>query len=342
MLRTYALAWAGLLGSLSLLTSGLAHAGLSNEELTHLSSSVVKVRTETRLGDQGIGSGAVVSPNHVATSCHVIAGARGVSISKFGKSFAPVAVKADWKRDLCILKFDDLPLAAIPLGDSEELRYEQEVIAVGFPNNARKPQPSFGSIKALYPMDDSVIIRTSAGFRIGSSGGALLNDEGKLIGLTTFKSPGRSSYFYSLPVAWVKQLLDAPDSTLTAADQPPFWAKPEAEWPMFMRVVTPLMTEQWAALEQLAQQWQQQERTNAEAHYYLGLAQQQQQKLNSAEQHLKQCIALNSLHAGAYYQLGLIALARGNQHEVTRIAGILDTLDSEAAAALGKAQEKPI
>jgi len=310
----------------------------TDEQIIQLDNSVVKVHVNDKNGDQGIGTGVVVSENHVATSCHVIANALSVRVAKEGRRYEPIALKADWHHDLCILKFDDLPLKPLPLGDSADLKYEQEVFSLGFPQNSPGPQPSFGYIKALFPLDDSVVIRTSAAFRLGASGGPLLDNEGKVIGITTFKSPGRfDSFYYSLPVKWVQQLLTQPDILISAQKEPPFWDVPEEQRPFFMQIVPPLKEEMWGHLEQLAKTWCEKENVNAEAWYCLGLAEYHQKNTKDATEHLQKAIALNKQHSAAYLLLGLIAAEQGNKEETQRIGLILSALDTEAAETLEKA-----
>ena len=77
----------------------------SRELLIKLNSSVVKVNVATKNGGHGVGSGVVVAKDHIVTNCHVVANAQGVHVTKYGNSYAPFALLADWENDLCILKF---------------------------------------------------------------------------------------------------------------------------------------------------------------------------------------------------------------------------------------------
>ena len=105
-----------------------------NPELAYrLKASVAKVHVITKTGGHGVGTGVVVGKDLVATNCHVLANASGIKISKFGDSHAPVAIKADWKHDLCILRFKYLELAPVELGDSENLKYEQAIFFYSIP-----------------------------------------------------------------------------------------------------------------------------------------------------------------------------------------------------------------
>jgi len=264
-----------------------------------LKPSVVKIHVINPQGHHGVGSGVVVAEDHVATNCHVVANAQGVRISKYGESFAPVGIKADWKHDLCLLKFQGLDLPAVKLGSSKQLQYEQAVFTISFPNNAKKPLTTYGEVTALYPYDNGNIIRATADFRMGGSGGPLFTDDGTLVGLVTLKSPGRNAFYYNIPVDWVKPLLEQPMQTMAEQREPPFWDVPEAQRPYFMRVVHPIQTEDWKTLEAISTAWVTEQPECAEAWYALGLAQQQLGKLESADYNLHQAIALNLVHPEA-------------------------------------------
>lgn len=301
------------------------------EFILALSNSLAKVYVVDQNGQNGIGSGVVVAPNQVATNCHVVANARGIAVNKFGNSYAPLAMKADWHHDLCVLVFDDLPLKPFEYGDTATLQYEQHVFALSYSGNSPRPIESFGTVKALIPFDDSVLIRTTAGFRMGASGGALLDYDGKLVGFTTFKSPGRQGYYYSLPVAWVKKLLTQPAVTLTAEMELPFWAVPETERPYFMQVVQPLQTEEWTTLEDIAKAWTNVEQNNPEAWLYLGMAEQGLKELDQAKKTYNKVLTLAPKHSSAYFQLGLIAMAEGNKVEAENIGKKLESIDPDFA-----------
>lgn len=302
--------------------------------LLALNLSMVQVSVELPNGRTGTGSGVVVSEQYVATNCHVLANALGVSVAKYGDGHQPVALKADWAHDLCLLKFDKLPFPPVPMRDSASLAYEEEVFVISYPNDTNVPQPSYGSIKALYPFDGSVIVRSDAAFSLGSSGGALYDQDSRLIGITTFKSPGRNAYYYSLPVEWIRQLMEAPElSQLTATEQP-FWSLPETEHPWFMRVVMPYQNADWPLLKTLARGWQMAEPDNAEAWFYLGVAQKALDETTEAELSLKQAVKLNPRHLDAQLQLASLAMDAGDQQLAEQIINEVEIVSVEEAASL--------
>src|SRR5690606_29592159 len=114
----------------------------------------------------------------------------------------------------------------------------------------------------------------------------------RVIGVTTFKTPGRyNNFYYSLPVEWIKQLLKEPDIPTMLQIELPFWDAPEQQRPFFMRIVSPLKEKAWNELETLANNWSAVEPFSAEAWYYLGLAEHHLSKFVEATVHLQKAIA---------------------------------------------------
>lgn len=310
-------------------------------DLTYqLKASVAKVHVVTKNGGHGVGTGVVVAKDMVATNCHILANANGVNITKFGDSFTPVALKADWKHDLCILRFQYLDLKPVELGDSESLQYEQSMFSIGFPGGPPKPQVTYGKIKALYPFDDSVVVRTDASFIMGASGSPVFDDQGRLIAISTFKSPGRGAYFYNIPVKWVKALLNAPEATNLQSDILPFWDAPPEARPYFMQVVLPYQQEDWAELEKIARDWVMKEPNTSEAHYYLALAHANLGRDAEAEKSFKQVLSLYPQHTGSLMGLGLIASRSGNVAEVSRMQAALGAINQDVAEEFNQALVK--
>jgi serine protease Do len=301
------------------------------EFLLAMSQSVAKVHVEDKNGQLGIGSGVVVATNHVATNCHVIAHARGIAVNKLGNSYAPIAMKANWHQDLCILIFDNLPLKPFPLGNIDNIHYEQHIISLGFSGNSPKPIESFGAVKALIPFEKSQMIRTDAGFRMGASGGALIDYNGNLLGLTTFKSPGRQGFYYSLPVDWVKQLLLNPSLSETNQAQEPFWNAPEENRPFFMQAVMPLQNKEWQNLKSISQRWLEKEQQNAEAWYHLGKAEEGLSHFDAAKQALNKTLVIAPAHSSALFSLGQIAMIENNRAHAVDIGLQLEKIDPDFA-----------
>ncbi|HSI28998.1 MAG TPA: serine protease [Methylophilus sp.] len=299
-----------------------------------LKASVVKVHIMTQSGGHGVGTGVVVAKDMIATNCHVLANSNGISVSKFGESISPVGMVADWAHDTCILKFQYLELTPVKLASAASLHYGDEVFSIGFPGGPPKPQTIAGKVRALYPYDGSTIVRSDAAFIMGSSGSPTFNQAGELVSLSTFKSPGKHAYFYSIPVEWVQALMLQDKTSTPVPDATPFWDLPLVERPFWMQVVQPYQTSDWPGLEAIARGWLNQQPMSAEAHFYLASALHGQGQLAAAQQAYQQCVALQPAHVDAW--TGLAILAQQNK-QPTLLADAEDhikQLDTQAYAVL--------
>lgn len=317
--------------AITLTSVASANATPTDELLSKLDEQVVRVQVGLANGSYGVGSGVVVAQDQVVTNCHVVSNAVSISIVKNGESYAVTAIKPDWHHDVCIVKAEGLNLPIAKIGSSKTLKYEQPVFTIGYPSFLPSPVSTFGFVKGLYPMDDSVVVRATSTFRLGDSGGGMFDENGYLVGIMTLKSPGRSAYYYNMPVEWVQALLTQPEQAISAKSTLPFWAVAESQWPYFMRVVQPYMTEDWSALLTLAKTWTQQQPDNTEAWFYLATAEYATKDTTAAEEHLQKVVAMNANHSQAIYYLGLIADANGKRIEALNDVALLNILDNTTA-----------
>ncbi len=310
----------------------------SDAFLYQLKESLVKVSSTVKSGGHGYGTGVAISKDHVVTNCHVLQNSNGMSISKWGVAFAPVAMIADWHHDICILRFEWADLKPAQMGDSENLKYEQAIISISMPGDSPAPYVTLGKIKALYSFDGASVMRASSAFAIGASGSPVFDYAGKLIAISTLKSPGQKAYFYNMPIKWVKELLTQPEIPLYQTSKSPFWDAPDESRPFFMRVVLPYQNGRWADLKIVAQDWLKQEPNSTEALYYLGAAEDGLGNLKAANQSYQQALKQHPNHPATLMALGLMANKAGNQGQVdqTHIAlkAIDNALDDEFIAAL--------
>lgn len=320
--------------SIGLSTASSSWAMTTDEIMQQVSAHVVKVQVGLENGGYGLGSGVVIAKDQVVTNCHVIANAASVSVNANGENFSASALKPDWHHDLCILKVEGLNVPVANIGSSERLKYEQAVYTVGFAGASPRPNGTFGYIKGLYPMDDSVIVRASNTFRLGDSGGGMFDEAGNLVGIITVKSPGHNAFYYNMPVEWVQRLLNKPEQSIVSESELPFWAEAQEKWPFFMKIVQPLKTENWQELNAIALQWTEKEPANTEAIFYRAVAEYSLKDSVDAEQHFNQVVAKNSNNSSALYYLGLIAEENGKHIEALNMVAALNVLDVTTASEL--------
>ncbi len=299
----------------------------SDEFLYTLKQSLVKVISNEKSGGLGHGTGVAIDKKHVVTNCHVIANTTGVTIRVWGESYSPSAMLADWKHDLCIMRFEWANLSPVALGDSENLKYQQSIISVSMPGDSPAPYVDLSKIKALYNMDGSQVIRTQAAFSIGASGSPIFDYDGKLVGISTFKSPGKGAYYYNMPVAWIKTLLQGKEIELDQAPEAAFWDMPDQARPFFMRIVLPFQNKHWAEVKKVSQEWLAKEPSSAEANYYAGLAEENLGDLPKANEYFRQTLKLQPQHPATIFELGLIAHKAGNTAEVEKTHVALKAID---------------
>lgn len=311
------------------------------DELLHkITQHIVKVHVTLANGSYGSGSGVVIAKDQIVTNCHVVANAVGISVGVNGESYAGSAITPDWYHDVCLVKVEGLKAPVATIGSSKNLQYEQPVFAIGYPNFSPAPSSTFGYVKGLFPMDDSVIIRASSTFRLGSSGGGVFDDLGNLVGVITLKSPGKHAYYYNMPVEWVQALMSKPEQPIVSEAKPAFWAGPADKWPFFMQVVHPYLTENWTSLLTIATKWTLKEPNNNEAWFYLAAAEFSIKDTRNAEAHLRKVTAANAQHSQAIYYLALIAEESGKHMEALTNIALLTKLDSDAATELQSAIDR--
>lgn len=321
-------------GASTLGLSTLALAEPSQELIYHLNAQVLRVQVGLANGSYGLGSGVVVAKDEIVTNCHVVANAASISVVSNGASFNVSAIKPDWRHDICILKAEGLDAPIAKIGSSEALKYEQPVFTIGYPSFLPVPTSTFGVVKGLFPLDDSVVVRATSSFKMGASGGGVFDGDGNLVGVITLKSPGRNGYYYNMPVEWVKAALKLPEQAVTAKSELPFWAQAPEQWPYFMKIVHPYLTEDWKALQAIASEWAAKEPNTTEAWFYLAAAEYANKNYQKAEEHLYRVVAMNDQHSQAIYYLGLIAEESGKHNEAMMNVALLNKLDEETATQL--------
>lgn len=157
---------------------------------------------------RGNGSGVLISPDgHLLTNEHVIADADEiVVILNNGEKVKAEVIGMDSRSDLAVLKVDvKMPLPHIPIGDSDNLRVGEWVIAIGNPFSLGMTVTT-GVVSALnrdLTIDNRRnyrdLIQTDASINPGNSGGPLVNSKGELVGINTAIIPSGQGIGFAIP-----------------------------------------------------------------------------------------------------------------------------------------------
>ena len=191
--------------------------------------SVVNIDTKTTyntllfgsFNEPGAGSGIVLDKEgHILTNLHVIANVNAVKITLFNSdSYEAEPVGTDPITDLAVIKIKAPPEVLFPinLGDSSKLLVGQQIFAIGNPFGLERTLTS-GLISSLNRSMQSRIegwsirglIQTDAAINPGNSGGALLDTQGRLIGINTAiasKSGGSHGVGFAIPTKTIQRVV---------------------------------------------------------------------------------------------------------------------------------------
>ncbi len=163
--------------------------------------------------EPGLGCGVIVDPSGVVmTNYHVVEEADEMLVELAdGRQFNVKDVKVDEKTDLAVLSLDSTgPLPVAKLGDSDSLRIGDWVLTIGSPFELEQTV-SAGIISAkgrsVRGAGKTRLLQTDAAINPGSSGGALVNLRGELVGITTAiasRDGGYQGVGFAIPINLAK------------------------------------------------------------------------------------------------------------------------------------------
>lgn len=164
------------------------------------------------------GTGIVLTADgYIVTNAHIIAGDEQVNVTLSDDSlWSAQLVGFEPLEDLAVLKIDASGLTPAQFGDDTLLRSGDPVSAIGNPMGYRSTITP-GIVSALdQPVSvegtTMYLLQTSAAINYGSSGGALLNDRGQVVGVTTIKivadDGSAEGLGFAIPTTRVKQVVD--------------------------------------------------------------------------------------------------------------------------------------
>jgi regulator of sirC expression with transglutaminase-like and TPR domain len=192
-----------------------AAATPSVEELTQrVRKSVAVIMSAGRDGqNEGLGSGFIAAPDGlVVTNFHVIREGRAVRVQLAdGRQFDATAVHAsDRALDLAILRIDAHDLPHLQLGNSDELKQGQSVLALGSPRGFKNSVVA-GVVSGVREIEGRPMIQLAIPIEPGNSGGPLIDMQGRVQGVLTMKSLVTPNLGFALSVNLIKPLLEKPN-----------------------------------------------------------------------------------------------------------------------------------
>ena len=162
---------------------------------------------------QGTGSGFIINADgYILTNNHVVEGAKEVIVTIGDtQEYQAQVVGRDPKTDLAVLKITPRePLSVASLGDSDQLRVGDWVLAIGNPFGLSHTVTSGivsakGRVIGAGPYDN--FIQTDASINPGNSGGPLYNMKGEVVGINTAIIPNGQGIGFAIPIDTAKPLI---------------------------------------------------------------------------------------------------------------------------------------
>ena len=169
---------------------------------------------------EATGSGVIISADgYIVTNNHVVNGADELTVTlNDNREFSARIIGTDPTTDLALIKIDGKNLPTLPIGDSDNLKVGEWVIAVGNPYNLSSTVTAgIVSAKARGLSGGgngpsiSSFIQTDAAINPGNSGGALVNTRGELVGINAMlysQTGAYSGYGFAIPTTIMNKVVD--------------------------------------------------------------------------------------------------------------------------------------
>jgi serine protease Do len=162
---------------------------------------------------RGAGTGFIIDADgFILTNQHVIDGAVRIMVRlNDGRELRATAIGSDPDTDIALIKVDAAgPLPHAPLGNSDDLRVGEWVIAIGNPL-AYEHTVTVGVVsfigRKLFDRSLDRYIQTDAAINFGNSGGPLINADGEVIGINSAISSRASNIGFAVPINQASEIL---------------------------------------------------------------------------------------------------------------------------------------
>lgn len=163
----------------------------------------------------GAGSGVIISSDgYIVTNNHVVGNADVIDVKlNDNREFKGRIIGCDENTDLALIKIEGKDLPTIPIGNSDELKLGQWVLAVGNPFNLTSTVTAgvvSAKARSLGANGIESFIQTDAAINSGNSGGALVNERGELVGINAMiysQTGSYSGYGFAIPTTIMNKVV---------------------------------------------------------------------------------------------------------------------------------------
>jgi serine protease Do len=175
-------------------------------------------RRQHSLRSQSLGSGVIISADgYILTANHVVAGSDDIKVvlANGGEQYTAKVIGTDQATDVAVLKISAKDLPIVTIADSDKLEVGDVVMAIGNPFGVGQTV-TMGIVSALGRTalginDYEDFIQTDAAINPGNSGGALVDAQGRLVGINTAifsESGGYQGVGFAVPVNLARNIME--------------------------------------------------------------------------------------------------------------------------------------
>jgi V8-like Glu-specific endopeptidase len=209
--------------ALALSIGAVAQIKSPKEIARDISKAVVIVESLDERGTvTGQGSGFLVTANGaVITNLHVLQGAAMARVKLPNGDAYKTAdlVEADDARDIAILKIKGFKLPTVPLGDSDKTEVGENIVVISSPEGLVNSL-STGVISGVRRFDTHRVFQITSPISQGSSGGALINSNGEVIGIVTYFLRNGQNINFAVPINYARGMISDQVTTQLAKLKP--------------------------------------------------------------------------------------------------------------------------
>ena len=165
---------------------------------------------------EATGSGVIISNDgYIVTNNHVVEGAVELTVTlNDNREYSARIIGTDKTTDLALIKVSAKDLPTLPIGDSNNLKVGEWVLAVGNPFNLNSTVTAgivSAKARSLGANGVESFIQTDAAINAGNSGGALVNTKGELVGINAMlysQTGSYSGYGFAIPTNIMNKVVD--------------------------------------------------------------------------------------------------------------------------------------
>lgn len=162
------------------------------------------------------GSGVIISSDgYIVTNNHVVEGADELTVTLTdNREFSARIIGTDKMTDLALIKIEGKNLPTLAIGNSDNLKVGEWVIAIGNPfglNNTVTAGIVSAKARSLYANGVESFIQTDAAINQGNSGGALVNAQGELVGINAMlysQTGSYAGYGFAIPTSIMSKVVE--------------------------------------------------------------------------------------------------------------------------------------